>query len=562
MFRKIVFIHVLGVILITVDLEKSVLNTLQGLAPTAKSLLLAVSGGADSVAMLMLLRGSKYEISVAHFDHSLRKNSAKDCEFVAALCKRLNISFYSERANVAEVAKQKGWNIEDAARRLRYAFLARTAKKINADFVLVAHNQNDQVETVLLQLLRGAAYLKGMKAKQGQVIRPLLNIKRKALEEYLKQIGQGFVSDESNFDIDLARAQLRHNIIPLLGKRNPDVIEKLANLAYSQQQIFEHMSKEALKNIRDSEIDVVRLLSKDEAVKQQTIAELLREKKLLNSSKQIHSILQNINSKNPKRIDISKNHYARIAYGKLKIIPKNVADMPIQAVKTKEDLPANVSEKILKIKNLVYRTKEDGDYMIFEYGKKKLSDIFINKKIPREERNSIKLLASGKQVFWIENIAVGKAFEIKTIDYDKKFMKAALAEAKLAFAEGELPVGAVVVQDKTIIAKAHNLTEQSKDPSAHAELLAIKQAAEVLGDWRLTECRLYVTLEPCPMCFGAALQAHLPIVIYGAKNHKEGALCSVVDMSSLPWKRKIASKSGVLDKESAKLLQEFFKKRR
>lgn len=105
-----------------------------------------------------------------------------------------------------------------------------------------------------------------------------------------------------------------------------------------------------------------------------------------------------------------------------------------------------------------------------------------------------------------------------------RFMRLALQEAEQAFAEDEVPVGAVIVQGSRVIASAHNQREQLKDPTAHAEMIAITQAAESLGDWRLEGCTLYVTLEPCIMCSGAILQARVPVVVYGATDPKAGAV--------------------------------------
>src|SRR4051812_4245431 len=104
------------------------------------------------------------------------------------------------------------------------------------------------------------------------------------------------------------------------------------------------------------------------------------------------------------------------------------------------------------------------------------------------------------------------------------FMQMALAEARQALAEDEVPIGAVIVQGERVIAAAHNQREQLKDPTAHAEMIAITQAAGSLGDWRLQDCTLNVTLEPCPMCAGAILQARIPIVVYGAPDPKAGAV--------------------------------------
>jgi len=107
------------------------------------------------------------------------------------------------------------------------------------------------------------------------------------------------------------------------------------------------------------------------------------------------------------------------------------------------------------------------------------------------------------------------------------FMHIALAEAEQALREEEVPIGAVIVHEERVIAQAHNQREQLHDPTAHAEMIAITQAAESLRSWRLEGCTLYVTLEPCPMCAGAILQARIPIVVYGAADPKAGAVRSL-----------------------------------
>ncbi len=109
-------------------------------------------------------------------------------------------------------------------------------------------------------------------------------------------------------------------------------------------------------------------------------------------------------------------------------------------------------------------------------------------------------------------------------------MQMALAQAQRAFAEEEVPVGAVIVHEERVIAAAHNQREKLHDPTAHAEMIAITQAAESLGSWRLQGCTLYVTLEPCPMCAGAILQARIPLLVYGATDPKAGAVDSLFQM--------------------------------
>jgi tRNA(adenine34) deaminase len=143
------------------------------------------------------------------------------------------------------------------------------------------------------------------------------------------------------------------------------------------------------------------------------------------------------------------------------------------------------------------------------------------------------------------------------------FMRAALREAEQALAEDEVPIGAVIVRGERVIAAAHNQREQLHDPTAHAEMIAITQAAEALGDWRLEECLLYVTLEPCPMCAGAIIQARIPWVIYGAADPKAGAVHTLYQLLSDPrLNHRCQTTPGILAAECGALLTRFFQEKR
>jgi len=140
----------------------------------------------------------------------------------------------------------------------------------------------------------------------------------------------------------------------------------------------------------------------------------------------------------------------------------------------------------------------------------------------------------------------------------------ALGEARLAYREGEVPVGAVIVSSlRGVIARAHNKREQLQDPTAHAEMLAIRQAAAVMGSWRLSDCALYVTLEPCPMCAGAIVQARLPLLVFGAYDPKAGACGSLYGIAQDPRLNHRATViGGLLAEECGRLLRDFFQQRR
>lgn len=146
---------------------------------------------------------------------------------------------------------------------------------------------------------------------------------------------------------------------------------------------------------------------------------------------------------------------------------------------------------------------------------------------------------------------------------DQHFMALALAEAELAFKRDEVPIGCVVVHKGKVIARGHNLRETARVATAHAELLAIERASLKLGGWRLTDCDLYVTIEPCAMCSGLIYQARIRRLIYGAPDPKGGACGSAMNILTNPYiNHRVSVTSGVLAAECAQILQCFFKQKR
>ncbi len=141
----------------------------------------------------------------------------------------------------------------------------------------------------------------------------------------------------------------------------------------------------------------------------------------------------------------------------------------------------------------------------------------------------------------------------------RTYMLEAIAEARLALANGEVPIGAVVVWDGRIIGRGHNRREQWKDPTAHAEILAIQEAAQYLGQWRLTNASLYVTLEPCPMCAGAIVNARLKTLVFGAYDPKAGAVSSLMNLvQDKRLNHFVEVYDGICQNECSQLLREFF----
>lgn len=144
---------------------------------------------------------------------------------------------------------------------------------------------------------------------------------------------------------------------------------------------------------------------------------------------------------------------------------------------------------------------------------------------------------------------------------DEEFMSLAISEAEKARNEDEVPVGAIIVRNGEVIARAYNTREYGKNALYHAEIKAIDEACKVLGGWRLVGCTMYVTLEPCPMCAGAIINARIERVVYGAPDHKAGAFGTMINLTDYPlFKPQITS--GVMQEECAKMLSDFFKAKR
>ena len=227
--------------------------------PRGAKILAAVSGGADSVCLLYMLTelSEKLGITVccAHFNHSLRsEESDRDELFTKNLSSDLNIPFLSERGDVPGFAKENGLGTEEAARRLRYEFLERARQKFGADKIATAHNRDDNAETVILNLSRGAgsAGVSGIPPVRGNIIRPLLCLSRDEIEEYLASKNASFVTDSSNLTDDYARNKIRHNVMPVLREINSQASAHFLNASLSLREDNEYLYSEAQKFINEN----------------------------------------------------------------------------------------------------------------------------------------------------------------------------------------------------------------------------------------------------------------------------------------------------------------------
>ena len=211
------------------------LTTEYDMLPRGARVLCAVSGGADSICLLHLLHSLSAEggftVAAAHYHHGMRGEVADaDAAFVEAFCKERDIPCVVERGDVYGEAQRLGLGVEETGRKLRYEFLRRTAEELNCDRIATAHNADDNLETLLLHLVRGAGLhgLAGIPPRRGDIVRPLLTTPRAAIEAYLAEHGLGHVEDCTNSDDSYARNRIRHQVVPVLRQLNPRLTESAA----------------------------------------------------------------------------------------------------------------------------------------------------------------------------------------------------------------------------------------------------------------------------------------------------------------------------------------------
>jgi tRNA(Ile)-lysidine synthase len=527
-------------------------QTLLKLNVDAPPHLLAVSGGRDSMALLHLCHAAKHEIVVAHLDHALREDSSLDADFVRQVCQNLKILCITECIPIAPIAQKRGWSLEQAARNVRYEFLHRTAKKYGCQTILTAHTLEDNAETVMLQLLRGSGRATGIPKRNGRVLRPLLETSKTKLEGYLLDNHHTWREDPSNQDLQFTRNWLRLEILPRLTERFPNAVQALSNFAginLAEDELLEQLS--ALPDHADLRLET-------QVIQRRAIRKLLEQAGIQADFWHIERLRQALDASEVTRVSLPQDFTGVVQNGKITAHQRRASHVFAQP-KTNPSLQAAQHA----FPNAIWRTRQDGDKITLSGGSKKLTQVLIDKKIPREQRNQIPVLALGSRILYV---ALEPPLVDSTLpqphDPELEAMLLALGAANDAAIRGEVPVGAVVLHHNQPIAQASNQSQALFDMTRHAELEVLRLAAHKLGTPYLNECTLVVTLEPCLMCLGAALEARIGRIVFATRNPKNGALGGVLDASRAPWNHRFSVRAGLLEREAAKLLSDFFAKKR
>ncbi|MDO4264100.1 MAG: tRNA lysidine(34) synthetase TilS [Deinococcus sp.] len=502
-----------------------------------------VSGGADSVALLRGLLDAGAEPLAAHFDHMLRPDSAQDAAWVEELAAQLGVLYAGGQADVRRAAQARGWNLEEAARRLRYSFLTRTAKEASVGTVLTAHTRRDQAETVLMRLLRGEAVLTGIAGRWGGVERPLLDVTREEVEAYLRALGQDWREDSTNQDTALTRVWLRLEVLPLLRSRFPAAEEVLAALA-GRAAADEAVLGALATAIRPH----TPLAGQSPAVLRRWLRAELGRAGLKVHTGQLQALAAALAVGETRHLTLPQGQPVSVTGGRL-VLPGE----PPSFSAPEFTFPAEWQA----------RTPQPGDRIRLSGGTRRLSDVLAERRIPRDWRPQVPLLVSAQGVQWVGlNPPVWAAGAREQTGWHDPLwhgMEAALDQARQAAAAQEVPVGAAVLDAAgAAVGLGRNRSRERGDMTRHAELEALRGAAAALGTAYLSDCTLVVTLEPCPMCLGAALEARIGRIVYGAANPRAGALGGVHDLLGHRWGVQPAVQGGYRAGECARLLTDTF----
>jgi tRNA(Ile)-lysidine synthase len=426
-------------------------------------IIVAVSGGPDSVALLFLLLEIKEQYSlklvVSHINHKLRgEESDQDKEFVKNLCKESGIEFFSKSfLHIKEKAKKSKISLQEYARELRYDHWEKLAQKIGAEKIAVGHNLDDQVETILMRLLRGAGSLglSGIPIKRGKIIRPLLWVKREQIETYLQEKRIPFRRDSSNLKPDYFRNKLRLLFLPLIQKEfSPNFYEILSRTGQIllEQERFIHKETEKVFNkslITEKPnkivLDLSKIKSYDICLKRNLIRVCLSQ--IQDSSKELsfqqtERILNLMERKESgKKVNLDKNIFAEVSGKQIgfyqrrekpldftltlpgeKRVEKtgllvnseilNRKSLPLQ-IKTKDEFTVYLDWDKLKYP-IHLRNKKPGDYFspLGMKGKKKLSDFLIDLKIPNWEKEETLVLTSKDKIVWVLGKRISEEFKV------------------------------------------------------------------------------------------------------------------------------------------------------
>lgn len=405
-----------------------------------EKVLVGLSGGADSVALTLLLKDLGYKVICLHINHGIRGNEAeRDQAFVENFCQKNGIRLFVERINVPSLAESEGLSIETCARNHRHKLLSEYAQRENCK-IAIAHNKNDQAETMLMHLIRGCGLngICGISAKNGKLIRPLLCISREEIENYLKEQNADYVTDSTNLICDCARNKLRIDVLQKLYEDFPDALDNIFESSQLFKQYncyFASKAKECFDKFACIEDDAVFLteFKADEIIVSETIRlcfEKLNGHKIDLEQKHINAVMALCDS--GKKLDLpyqtkvcriydklmfykeedAKTIKLDLSMGEFKFFDKTVCVSLTDKAEFQKNTEFLDFEKIPE--NAVIRNRRSGDFIapMNMGGTCTLKKFFIDKKVPLNMRNKIPLVAVDNEIFAVLGFTVSEKVKL------------------------------------------------------------------------------------------------------------------------------------------------------
>lgn len=424
--------------------------------------IVAFSGGPDSTCLLYILNNFKEELGItivgAHLNHCLRGEEAdKDEEYAKEICDSLNIDFYSEKVDVHRISKEKNLSCEMAGREARYGFFEELMVKLNANKVALAHNANDQAETILMRIMRGTGIegIVGIRPVRDKIyVRPILRLSRKKIEKYCLGNNINPRIDKSNLENVYARNKVRLELIPYMEENfNKDIIKtlnRLSDIVKKDNEYLENISEKECK--KHCEIGQQRVIinkaafGEHEAILSRVIrsALLAVNHNLYNFEKvHIYNIIELQKHETGKSIMLPQNIIVENCYGNIHIyiyVKTTEANNNQYSLNINQENFIQSLNKVVKIdvkprlqftefkendctkyfdydkikKPIIFRYRKDGDRFIplGMKGNKKIKDLFIDLKIPKAQRNTVPLICFGDDIAWVVGYRVSEKFKV------------------------------------------------------------------------------------------------------------------------------------------------------
>lgn len=430
----------------------------QALFASGDKIAVALSGGADSVALLCVLLSMGCECYALHCNFHLRgEESNRDEKFVTDLCNRYDIPLYIKHFDVAEYERKYHVSTEMACRELRYAWFAGKMKEIGIELLAVAHHQDDNIETLFLNIIRGSGIhgLAGIKPRNGEIVRPLLCVSRKEIEAYLLELGQNYVVDSTNKENDYKRNKLRNVLLPMFYELFPEsetgLIRTLGNMSGCNELYAEWLKGFRADSIREYKNGWVLDLNKVFALEKGQLTALFELLKPYGfNSDQVKSVYESCRNKTSvgQRF-ISSEYEVVIGREKLEIIPigsiidsvvefslselvngevdnvalhaeikqKKVGETRVEGVDGKRIIA--LSEKALESDmRMQLRPWKSGDRLrpFGMKGSKLVSDLFVDAKYSELDKLNTKVLAIGDEVLWVLGLRSSKLYNVDESD--------------------------------------------------------------------------------------------------------------------------------------------------